>query len=1742
MIKASLFAPEQTELAKRAYDELVFDGRIHEASDFLRACIEKMLSAGKSEQALPLCKRLLNAHPEELANWDLALHLYDALGDSSGKAEALLSKCELLKQHNEPIDDLLEALKSIVSSLSEKSLLIRLSALFFEVENTVLALELLEQALLESAKTDSDEEQLNLLRTVREKIPANKAIQRRYLVLLKSTGSKAEWKKEAVQFIQSLKNDPELFDSVVDELEQEDPHDLSLKLIRFERLIAGENTPDYLQSFALEILQQGQGVEGIKLADQLMLSAKNTAAFSDDLLTAYVRLLGKSAVDPEKLSALNIQCMLQSASTPPQLLLNILRSNTAAPEEKSTALFRASDGVQQEEWKDFRQPVYDELKNLPKTEASLNHQLAIAKLLGLSLELPVILHELIALPSTQENPKRHQALLEEQVQLFPDDLSYLEELSVFHQSQGNSEEATNLLINQAELLEQKGELEKASNILQLCRENAPNNLLVQRKLVKVLLESGNKEEALSSLELIATQLQENGKTAEALTTWREVLSHNPLHTIARSNYLELAAIGEVLKLSDSQFLLGLIVTDFEKLNHKLRITLCKKILDSTLGQKELFPLITHELQSSESAFTTKEKIELYNTCKVFGDDDFSWKLIQELDPNLFASIADLEFIRKQAKMNADAEKALSALERWVQLLHQQGKHQEALGLIESELSENPESLRLRNLYSNALELTTAEPKTLVQFRLKNAELAVSQQAYESAKNELRVIEKQFGNDAYTLEQCSKIYLSFDEKSTAERLLSEAIETHLKQDQRELALELFDQWLEFADESRLILRRKAELLRDLDRFELAVEIYTNLLAEEKTLQQKIDLLRRILELNPKRNDLRNEYANLLAEFGQPQAAVEQLIKLYQVTRESEPELAGKYLIDSLELAPNNAKIRALRFAESIEHGVFQQAIIDANFLIGHYKKQGVVQEAVNVLDKLKEHFSEDHEEILRLETQLEGTNASNTSQKSPRVKLAKKLAKEGRTTEAITELEKTLNETPNLLEAQRALVPLYIKTNQFENAQKQYLTIINELLNQGSIDEATLVVDQLFHLDSLNIQLREKVAALFARNSIPEVSSDQYLWIARHYQEEKHLREAVRWAQRALECTPRSIDGRILLGSLLERLNQPNEASAQYLKAAELLVDNGSLEKAAQYVELICRLTPESAEPREQLVKLYEQIGQRNRVTEQLEKLAKLYSIQHRADDHVRVLKKMVQMNPDQTYNRTMLINALKQSENREELFQFLMLQGDLYLKKGKQQHAIKVFGEALSNSADRTGAVALVLEQIRLHGSEEQFVQYGLQQVEYDLAQDNIAEAQKLLNMLSTKAQKVTGYHLAMAALYEATSQEALAQEALAKAESLAEENATPEQKLELYTKLMKISPNNFSAWRTVIRTYRSLNRIEEAQKVQQSLANRLMEKIMHGEAVVELRALLQVDADNLKAWELLFEAQKQCGEEKDLLEETLVYSNILLEKKQFLKALEAISKVIRWDPYHLEARQAYIRTYLKVGKEEDLLEDYLTLADLLISKNRLDEAIHYFDKVTSIDPTYKNAQVRMTQTQRLKRGKIKAATQLVSPESKRPHEATQFRRSADHTTDTHSRKIIDTQTNSAHQFLMDEMDAMDKEDELSELRQIIQNYNDILSINPQNANVKVKLANLYLQINEKDNALKELTQARDLYSNKGEISTCIEVCEKILELNPTDQRTRLHLKQTINKRDAFKALESAIIFSDSTSDESKQP
>jgi tetratricopeptide (TPR) repeat protein len=188
----------------------------------------------------------------------------------------------------------------------------------------------------------------------------------------------------------------------------------------------------------------------------------------------------------------------------------------------------------------------------------------------------------------------------------------------------------------------------------------------------------------------------------------------------------------------------------------------------------------------------------------------------------------------------------------------------------------------------------------------------------------------------------------------------------------------------------------------------------------------------------------------------------------------------------------------------------------------------------------------------------------------------------------------------------------------------------------------------------------------------------------------------------------------------------------------------------------------------------------------------------------------------------------------------------------------------------------------------------------------------------------------------------------------------------------------------------------------------------------------------------------------------------------------------------------------MQIGLENDLIDDYLELADVLLQHEEIEEAIRLYSHVMSLDPENVEAKDKLSETRN--RYKIKGKDQEGEGEKE---EISLSKEEGDEDIETASRK--------------------------TSLQETIDNYKNILSVNPSNANVRCKLAEAYIQLDKTDDAIHEWDKASETFIFKGELDKGIALCEKVLELKPTEGNIRDRLSKALLQKDSFKAIESAI-------------
>jgi len=252
--------------------------------------------------------------------------------------------------------------------------------------------------------------------------------------------------------------------------------------------------------------------------------------------------------------------------------------------------------------------------------------------------------------------------------------------------------------------------------------------------------------------------------------------------------------------------------------------------------------------------------------------------------------------------------------------------------------------------------------------------------------------------------------------------------------------------------------------------------------------------------------------------------------------------------------------------------------------------------------------------------------------------------------------------------------------------------------------------------------------------------------------------------------------------------------------------------------------------------------------------------------------------------------------------------------------------------------------------------------------------------------------------------------------------------------------------------------------------------------------------------WNFLLQTHLQIGLEEDLVDDYISLGNLYLDKGSLKDALQQYRKVIDSDPRNIDVRRQYIDIYLQIGLENDLVDDYLELADVLLETGNVEESIRLYSHVMSLDPDNKQAMHKLTET----RSRIRSDIDLSEPDQ-------QKKKSGSKKAKKQEKKESEP---SATQLSYEEA---------------IENYKNILSVNPSNANIRCKIAEIYFQTERVEEAMEEWDKASETFIFKGELDKGINLCERILEINQADAKIRDRLSRAILQKDSFKAIESAI-------------
>lgn len=905
------------------------------------------------------------------------------------------------------------------------------------------------------------------------------------------------------------------------------------------------------------------------------------------------------------------------------------------------------------------------------------------------------------------------------------------------------------------------------------------------------------------------------------------------------------------------------------------------------------------------------------------------------------------------------------------------------------------------------------------------------------------------------------------------------------------------------------------------------------------------------------------ANSLRARGDMQAAIDYLGKVIEIDPENADALTTQVELTAGENRLAEFADYSLRLASVHEkHGRLGDAIAtvgrildsdknnaDVRLVLATYlTRNGQRDEAASVLlETARRHIAD--KRLPKAMELLERVRAMNDLSGSVLTSLGELLVASGEQAKGITALRAaaaqlaTEGDIAAMAGATSMLARQLEQAGSTDESIEVQLALARAQMEQGFVEDARKLLATLAEAHPSSKLLRENAAEIYRANRVPELASAEYLALARLLMAEGDYLRAKPQAQKAIEQRPRDIAAREALVEIHRELREIPDVVQLLGQLAELHLAANSWESAAKSLGELIALQPEEPEHHERLATAYDRLRRSEEQAGALRVASQLRERRGETDKALEALKSLRKLRPDDTRVRAGFIRLMSAAGQSKQAVEETLSLAELHLTRGDSDSALLLLASLLRDDPECTPAQEKLL-QVRLsRGDDAEALESAIALTNDYLGKGMPREAAVVLQRVRKIGENKPAYHLAMAEVHRLQNARGMALREFQQASSLYHKSGMHADRARVLRTMLTVDPQNMDTRRDLVESLRLTGRHDESIAAQFELADGYANRGLTDLAAGEYRAITQLDPGNLPAWRKLFETHAQIGDERDLVPEFIHYADIVGERDDWADALHYLGKAIRHEPRSIEAREKYIQAYLRIGSELELLDDYLVLADLLVAEGRIDDGIELYNKLMSLDPENRTVRERLSETQARRQGKNVPARPMPQVEGPRPHE----KLPADKT-DTATRprfparaptESFEPKRGGAADFLADELDEMEQEDQKRALDGVIRNYLDILSINAQNANVRIKLADLYTQKGDAEKSLEQLRMASETLLQKGDLTNTINVCERILKLAPTDQKVRLRLKQAFNKRDAFKALESAILFSDRVGEDS---
>ncbi len=725
---------------------------------------------------------------------------------------------------------------------------------------------------------------------------------------------------------------------------------------------------------------------------------------------------------------------------------------------------------------------------------------------------------------------------------------------------------------------------------------------------------------------------------------------------------------------------------------------------------------------------------------------------------------------------------------------------------------------------------------------------------------------------------------------------------------------------------------------------------SLAAAEGNLDGAVRWLDHILEHLPTDGEARERLVEHLTTLGRDEESVPHLLELGSV-RHAAGDSAGAILMleRALEFDFSNAPVITRLLDIAGETGDTERMDRYSHMLADTKAQEGELKLACVILNSLLE---KDPENLKALEKLAIYTRRASDERGCARAlgTLAHKLARRGEYARAVTPLEELLALKPGDRDTLQLLTDCCSAAGQNDKALGFALVLLDQARAAGEIGRLRQAAEGVLAIDDTRADAHAELAEALLALKEPAEAAGEWGRAAELHQAAHRYAEAAAALGRVVENGQADEDTLVRRAELLTAAGDGEAARNAWLDLAALHAAAGEFDRVEPIVNRVLEREYNDPAVHLKVLETYRAGGTAEDILTELAWLAAHYLRVHNLPAATAVIEEGLEIDPQDVGLQDSRLELLRRMDRGEELQFRLRELAERLLANDDVRRAALLFEELSRLDPDLPDVRRESAALWKRLGDEQRARDELFGVVAALLKRSETESAREAADELIATAPADAALRARLAEIFLASNQPDLSARLFAAAAGIAASEGGEADRISYLERACEAGPRSTDNLRQLAEACVEAHRPDEAAEAFRHLVELHMDQKRYHEAVSVLRRQITLYPKEIPPRRQLVELYEKTGNKEGRVTELHDLADLMLSLGRIDDAVDIYRQMVSLRPDDVPLLQKYIELFEQVGNEQEILGDYLQLADAYARKGQFVEATRTFEKVLTIN------------------------------------------------------------------------------------------------------------------------------------------------------------------------------------------------